>query len=73
LGQGRIKDRLSSHRTEFRSSYANVPLLVTWANVDMRRVDGIEAYLFDLLVPEVGERRPTNDYEGVNLPDLDWV
>lgn len=73
LGQGRIKDRLLAHREEFRRSYGNTPLLVTWSRVDMRQVDGVEAYLFDLLVPEIGERRPTNDYEGVNLPDLNWV
>ncbi len=71
LGQGIIKDRLNTHRLNEDITKYNLPdseLYVTWAAVDGRSVDGVEAYLARVLNPVIGERFPLRTEKSVNLP-----
>jgi hypothetical protein len=71
LGQGIVRDRLKSHRQNKDITTYDVngsTLYVTWAEVDGRRVDGVEAYLARVLNPLVGERFPNRTENSVNLP-----
>jgi len=69
VGQGRIRDRLAAHRQDREiQAYASLELYVTWARVDERYQDGVEAYLAQQLRPKVGERFPERTPIPVNLP-----
>jgi len=61
VGQGDVKDRLTSHRGDQRilaHRYGSA-LRVTWAEVALGSVrDGIERYLANELKPLVGEKHP---------------
>lgn len=59
IGQGVIRDRLQSHRTDPRiQHYADLDLYVTWAQVGVSERDGMEAYLADHWRPKVGDAHP---------------
>lgn len=69
VGQGMIKDRLRSHRTDERiQEYANLDLYVTWAKVEPAKRDGVERHLQDRWSPIVGDRYPDVDPIEVNSP-----
>ena len=75
VGQGDIADRLNEHRSgnDERSkqilSYRSYgTLAVTWASVDKRSRDGVEAFLAATYKPIGGERRPDVTPIAVNLP-----
>jgi len=69
VGQGNIKDRLAKHRIDKDILvYRSYNLWVTWAKVDLKYRDGIEAYLANTLSPKVGERFPNRFPIIVNLP-----
>lgn len=69
VGQGNIRDRLTAHRNDSDvQQYVNLDLRVTWAQVDARYRDGVEAYLAQQLNPLVGERFPDVTPIAVNLP-----
>jgi hypothetical protein len=69
VGQGVIRDRISSHREDAEiQAYSTYGLLVSWVSVLSQYRDGIEAYLAARLDPLVGERFPTRAPIEVNLP-----
>ena len=69
VGQGNIKERLSSHRNDYRIQlYAYLGLFVTWARADNLIRDGIELFLIDSLHPKVSQVAPSAYSIGVNLP-----
>lgn len=69
VGQGDIRERLSSHRRDMDIlAYSKYGLFVTWAQVDISQRDGIEAYLSIECNPIVGERFPDRKPIPVNLP-----
>jgi hypothetical protein len=69
VGQGTIKERLLSHRTDPRfAPYAPFGLFVTWAAVDAFSRDGVEIYLASTLAPIVGDRHAAATPIPVNLP-----
>lgn len=69
VGQGNIRARLSSHRTDPQIlSYKSWGLYVTWASVNYPLRNGIERYLFDVLKPKIGSRAPDVNAIDVNLP-----
>jgi hypothetical protein len=69
VGQGVVKDRLADHRDDARiQKYAPRTLYVTWAAVEARKREGVEAYLSKRYAPLVGERRPTATPISVNSP-----
>jgi hypothetical protein len=70
VGQGEIQERLGCHRRdrEITSYNAYGSLLVTWALVPSRELDGIERYLGDSWRPLVGDRFPNAHPIPVNSP-----
>ena len=70
VGQGYIRERLRSHRTDPSiAAYAPLGLYVTWASVPEPQLrNRVERYLGDVLRPLVGERLPEIPPEQVNLP-----
>jgi hypothetical protein len=69
VGQGIIRDRLRAHRNDTAiQAYSAKGLYVTWAAVEARYRDGVEAYLAAKLMPLVGERFPQRRPVQVNLP-----
>ncbi len=69
VGQGRIVDRIRSHRTEAAIlKHGADKLLVTWADVPSDFRDGVERYLADYYQPLEGERHPAVAPILVNLP-----
>jgi len=67
VGQGIIRDRLSTHRRDTAiTAYPN--LYVTWAPVLSPYRDGIERYLADILKPKVGDAFPYVNPIQVFLP-----
>lgn len=69
VGQGSIRDRLTSHRKEPTIlQYSSLGLFVTWAKVDFQYRSGIEKYLADILMPLQGVRHPQGGAVPVNLP-----
>jgi len=71
VGQGDVKDRLTSHRSDSRiTAYRRSGLLmVTWAEVSRASDrDGVERYLADQLKPLVGDRHPVASPVAVNFP-----
>lgn len=69
VGQGVIRDRLTAHRQDEEiQAYISLILYVTWASVDARSRDGVEAFLANTLKPLVGERFPDVVPISVNLP-----
>jgi hypothetical protein len=70
VGQGDIVDRITTHRADQKilayRSYGG--LWVTWAEVSIRYLDGIERYLGNQLRPLVGEKFPDVSPIPVNLP-----
>lgn len=70
VGQGDVADRLSAHRrnpaiTRFRD---HGRLYVSWAEVDPRRMDGVERFLAEKLNPIAGEAWPDVPPIVVNVP-----
>lgn len=66
-----FSDRFGEHRADamMKEYQEQGNLLVTWAHVpDRRYIDGIERFLFEVLVPLEGERTPNVDPIAVNLP-----
>lgn len=69
VGQGNIADRLSVHRNDENiTQYSEHGLYVTWASVSAKQMDGVEAYLADILNPLEGERFPEVARIAVNSP-----
>lgn len=69
VGQGAIRDRLSSHRNDDEiNTYQHLGLSVTWASVPTKQLNGVEAYLAAQCKPLVGERFPNVTPISVNLP-----
>ena len=69
VGQGFIKDRIESHRSDSEvQAYADLGLYVTWAYVQENYLDGVEVFLAQNLNPLVGERFPDAPPIPVNLP-----
>jgi len=69
VGQGDIKGRLTSHRSDARIlKYADRKLLVTWASVSTAQVDGVERHLADTWHPLVGDAHPDVRPIAVNSP-----
>lgn len=70
VGQGDIANRLECHRTNSKvTQYANTgKLYVTWANVPVNQIDGVERYLADTWSPLVGDAHPTALPIAVNSP-----
>ena len=70
VGQGNIKDRTNFHRSEYRQQYGNWDLYITCTEVDMRKVDGVERYLHNVLNPLIDERSPNVIPISIDLPEL---
>lgn len=71
VGQGVIRDRLTSHRTDPEiQAFASLGLFVTWASVQAIQRDGVEVFLANRLKPKVGQRFLSVAEISVNLP---WV
>ncbi len=68
LGQGVIADRLEEHRNNPEIMKYGNDLLVTWASIPARQMDGVENYLEQQYSPLVGERFPSATPISVNLP-----
>lgn len=69
VGQGNIRDRLTSHRSDPSIlQYTRYGLFVTWAKVDGHYRLGIERYLADTLRPLHGIRHPQVAPVPVNCP-----
>jgi len=69
VGQGKIRDQLTAHRTDARiQRYADMVLYVTWATVPQQSMDGVVAYLAERLRPKVGDARPNVSNISTNLP-----
>jgi len=67
LGSGKIKDRITDHRTNTEiTEYPD--LKVTWAKVNENQMEGVEKYLADTLNPIIGDRFPDRTPIKVNLP-----
>lgn len=71
VGKGKIRKNLSAHMKDEKiignGSKLHI-LLVEWAEVDPKYVDGVEAYLDRVLTPQVGERFSDVKEVVVNLP-----
>ena len=61
-----IRERLKAHRRDFGNAYSGYTLCVTWAEVDISDIDGVEAYLGNTLKPQ--DRYPLVEPIIVNLP-----
>ena len=70
VGQGDIAARLAAHRADrlITTHATKGGLMVTWAAVEARYLDGAERYLADQLQPLVGDRHPNVVPIPVNLP-----
>lgn len=69
VGQGNIKDRVSKHRNDPDIlKYKQFGLFVTYASVGVTDLDGVEAFLGEILNPLVGDRFPDRTPISVNLP-----
>ena len=71
VGQGVVRSRLSSHRTNpmiQRYDHIYGPLYVSWAEVPKHCRNGVERYLGLMLKPAVGRLFPAVDPIKVNLP-----
>lgn len=67
IGSGIIRDRIEAHRNDEEiTAYEN--LLVTWAQVNVNQMEGVEKFLADRYSPLVGERFPDREPISVNLP-----
>lgn len=67
VGSGIIKDRIADHRDDNEiTAYGS--LKVTWAAVAENQMQGVEKYLANKLLPEVGDRFPNKNPIQVNLP-----
>lgn len=70
VGQGDIAERLRAHRRDQEIlQYAQYGgLFVTWAEVSLFEMDGVERYLADQWTPLVGDAFPTAAPIAVNSP-----
>jgi hypothetical protein len=69
IGQGYIADCLDEQRNDWAiSQYQHLGLYVTWADVSVDHVNGVEAYLGATCCPLVGNRFPDAKPIPVNLP-----
>jgi hypothetical protein len=58
-----------AHRNDDEvQSYVNLGLFVTWATLDRKYRDGVEAFLAKKLNPIAGDRFPNRQPIQVNLP-----
>ena len=76
VGSGNIPSRLGDHREDRRIQFHALTdtLYVTWRKESLVGFyKGIEAYLFQTLIPLVGERTPNTTPLHVNLPPLNWI
>lgn len=67
LGQGDIAARIAAHRNDQKITRHGPGLLVTWAAVAARSLDGVERYLAEQYSPLVGEAFPDVPAIAVNL------
>jgi len=66
---GVVRDQISALRNDAAvQSYANLGLLVTWAQVAPAQRDGVEKYLVERLNPRFGSRLPDRTPLAANLP-----
>lgn len=69
VGQGVIKDRLTTHKDDPAILYfGGAGLFVTWAEVGLNIRDGVERFLAERLKPKVGLKFPEALPIMVNLP-----
>lgn len=72
VGQGNVAERIASHRRDASileyDGIGQNELLITWANVEKRFRDGIEASLADYHRPVVGDAYPNAAMISVNPP-----
>jgi hypothetical protein len=70
VGQGKVRDRLRTHRTDPRiQQFSDGGLWVTWAFLaDPATRDGVERHLADQFAPSVGEAHPRVFPLAVNHP-----
>ena len=75
VGQGDIKDRLTSHRSgntekskKILAYAAKSTLFATWAAVGPAGRDGVERYVSDQLKPLIGSHHPDVEPIPANLP-----
>ncbi len=69
IGQGKIKDRILSHRNDpMITKYSPYGLYVTWAAVSVYDRDGVERYLGEYLKPKIGTQFPDAPPIQVNMP-----
>ncbi len=70
IGQGDIAFRLGGHRRERQmlAYMSKGKLRVTWAAVSAAQRDGVEAYLSDVLPPQIGDVFPDAEPIVVNSP-----
>lgn len=71
IGQGDIGSRLSCHQHDFsitQHSNAYFPLYVTWTQLPIKYLDGVEVFLGNWYRPIVGERFPDVQPIRINLP-----
>lgn len=69
VGQGLIRERLSSHRADPQIlAFAENGLFATWAAVSHEYRDGVERFLAEKLRPKIGSAFPEVVPIQVNLP-----
>ena len=70
VGQGDIPARLAAHLkdTAIMACKKHGTLFVTWANVEVRYLDGVERHLAEQWRPLVGDRFPDVPAIAVNSP-----
>ena len=70
VGRGDIGNRLWAHTSDARfvDYTRHFQLYCTWASVDKEQVEGVEAYLIEILEPELNERSPQASPIPVNVP-----
>ena len=69
VGQGVFRDRLLAHRQDDRiQQFADLDLYVTWAEVEKRYRDGVEAFLAKQWSPKVGVKHPDAPQIHTNSP-----
>ncbi len=69
VGQGVINDRLGQHKTDPAIlAYRPYGLFVTWTELPIAYMDGVERYLAETWKPKVGDRFPNVLPIAVNSP-----
>ena len=69
VGQGAIRERIRKHRNEPNvQQYSPSDMFVTWAKVEPRFRDGVEAYFASLWRPKEGAKHPNATHVEANSP-----